>query len=59
MSIQATFEPGTLADKIIALMRLMQTTVLVAHANPVMRDLIAGRLRRTGLTVIEATRRPR
>jgi CheY-like chemotaxis protein len=48
------FEPRMLADKINAVLLRMRMTVLVAHGDATMRDMIAGRLRRMGFAVVEA-----
>jgi len=48
------FEPNVLAEKINTLIRRFQTTVLVTHNNSMVREMIAGKLRRAGLSVTEA-----
>jgi CheY-like chemotaxis protein len=52
--IAKPFEPEALAGKVDNLMRRGAMTVLVASGNAVMRGLVANRLRRLGLGVMEA-----
>jgi len=52
--IAKPFEPRILADKIGGLMRRSLMTVLIASGNAVMRRLVANKLRRMGLSVMEA-----